>query len=1091
MAGITKQTRSYMNQPIGVTTFDTGENDLWKSVANTASQLNQVALKEGAKQAEQSGIDAAMAIDQAQIIGFDAEIGKPKALDPKLFSGGIIARDAYKRVVERRFADSIESELKSKARELQLKYKFEPELFREEMSKYVADMHENAQGKWKETIKVGGVAITRAVELNIHEQKINLENEKLATNLNTRMNNFLEKDFFNNHDVYSFEEANIKNENHFNELIIEITDAEKAGIIKSGTAEVYKRNYKIAAGTHYLQNMLVRNFIPLDENNNKRNNLITAIKNRNKVSLPLNSPERDLYDRINLFTNGNKVLMNQIATNSVDMLNQVNQNSIENTENLAIKTEQISNEILNQSIITHNNLVYENNNSFISNVTNELETLKNLRITQDKLNGDVNVTAARKKKAEINHAQFEKSLFDSIVQKLIISTENSKTKENDILNIRAALKQTISLEELEKSKLNKFQKDTIKLVLNNNLQNDKNVASFFSNELDRVSRINSKELKAEKITGDKLLKTIHSELFGKTFEEAEKIVEGHLSKFNEGGSLSNLGRSLDGERYKANFTAGLIVRSLKEVNFSFGQDGMNEINAALTYINKSGIGDSLDNYPELKKHIDRTIKIGANPDALKPFLNHYKTIKSSEVATQKAKIKQDETNVKFLAGQSDASTKKLSENIINNQLSKYGKDISFGDVFKNPLGLDQYPELFGTMGEILELNQNPPQFEGVVNNFLFNRYSIAEAPAILNKLMVLNNKQDLETGKPMNLLQNSLSKEQFSQILFISNLSKTAGLQGVKEFNELYTTMQSDPTFNKKYQDEIGPTGDWLAANGFKEAANDISSQAFIEPYLKLSFFRSQKPEDLIKDVQEIFDTIYVETIDGVVTDGALGGERSMAAFSKVFPNMKVRNAVYEAIENELPSNSTLGTRGYKISETVSKEISGPKGQLLVTKGEREYTVNNQDLREFTLLPIVRGDNDYIYVVYEKTNLGLEIYRKETFDEFGDSTKKTIAFGNNEPYVMDKRAEVYSKLNTLKQKEINLIAQTKEEMQKSSTSLMPTVPEMITGVAKTPELIDFYMGDFDEYIGETIINMFNFMNKKRTFPSLLGDNNDN
>ena len=253
MAGITKQTRSYMNQPIGVTTFDTGENDLWKSVANTASQLNQVALKEGAKQAEQSGIDAAMAIDQAQIIGFDAEIGKPKALDPKLFSGGIIARDAYKRVVERRFADSIESELKSKARELQLKYKFEPELFREEMSKYVADMHENAQGKWKETIKVGGVAITRAVELNIHEQKINLENEKLATNLNTRMNNFLEKDFFNNHDVYSFKEANIKNENHFNELIIEITDAEKAGIIKSGTAEVYKRNYKIAAGTHYQQ----------------------------------------------------------------------------------------------------------------------------------------------------------------------------------------------------------------------------------------------------------------------------------------------------------------------------------------------------------------------------------------------------------------------------------------------------------------------------------------------------------------------------------------------------------------------------------------------------------------------------------------------------------------------------------------------------------------------------------------------------------------------------------------------------------------------------------------------------------------------
>jgi len=84
MARITKQKRSYINQPIGVTTFDTGETDLWKSVADTASQLNQIALKEGVKQAEQSGLDAAMALDQAKIFAFNPETGSPEALDSNL-----------------------------------------------------------------------------------------------------------------------------------------------------------------------------------------------------------------------------------------------------------------------------------------------------------------------------------------------------------------------------------------------------------------------------------------------------------------------------------------------------------------------------------------------------------------------------------------------------------------------------------------------------------------------------------------------------------------------------------------------------------------------------------------------------------------------------------------------------------------------------------------------------------------------------------------------------------------------------------------------------------------------------------------------
>ena len=105
-----------MNTPIGVTRFETGEDEMWQTVSNTAGKLGEIALKEGAKQAEQSGMDAAMAVSQANLVAFDAETGAPKALDTSLFSGGIIARDSYNRIIQSRFGASIESELNNSVR---------------------------------------------------------------------------------------------------------------------------------------------------------------------------------------------------------------------------------------------------------------------------------------------------------------------------------------------------------------------------------------------------------------------------------------------------------------------------------------------------------------------------------------------------------------------------------------------------------------------------------------------------------------------------------------------------------------------------------------------------------------------------------------------------------------------------------------------------------------------------------------------------------------------------------------------------------------------------------------------------------------
>ena len=259
----------------------------------------------------------------------------------------------------------------------------------------------------------------------------------------------------------------------------------------------------------------------------------------------------------------------------------------------------------------------------------------------------------------------------------------------------------------------------------------------------------------------------------------------------------------------------------------------------------------------------------------------------------------------------------------------------------------------------------------------------------------------------------------------MARLVTTSGVQNAQEFANAYRAATVNPEWNEQYNSEIGNTKKWLDNNGFEDIANDANARAIIEPYLKLSFFRNQNIDNLENDVQEILDDIYVETIDNVVTDHTLSNStRSLGALQKVFPNIDVRNALYDAVE-----------------------------------------------AEFTLIPIVRGDNDYIYVVYEKTNLGLKIHRPEKFDEFGDSERKAIAFSSNEPFLLDARAKAYSKLNTLTQEEIDTIANTRNAINKNAQERIRGLP--------TPSEIFPNISNVDDWAIETFNKGLEFMNKKR------------
>ena len=113
---IVRQKRQARLQRIGVVNMDTGEADMYQSMARAGQSIAQSVLPELKEQAQERGINAAKEVNRQNLIEFDAE-GNPKALTvPQGF--GTIASRAYQTVVERRFNESMKEEIQNKSIEL-------------------------------------------------------------------------------------------------------------------------------------------------------------------------------------------------------------------------------------------------------------------------------------------------------------------------------------------------------------------------------------------------------------------------------------------------------------------------------------------------------------------------------------------------------------------------------------------------------------------------------------------------------------------------------------------------------------------------------------------------------------------------------------------------------------------------------------------------------------------------------------------------------------------------------------------------------------------------------------------------------------
>jgi hypothetical protein len=176
--------------PVGVVRMNTGGAEKYSRIAEATQQLTKVAVSESAKAAEKSAIEQAEALDTARITTIDPKTGKPEALSVVANLGfiGRTGAEAYERVVQERFQQSIENEIKQKAGELALKYENDPysaDKYEEQMVSYLQNMAKTSEVGGEATaytnfILNSGTQYITATKLNMMQEQIRRERAKTA-----------------------------------------------------------------------------------------------------------------------------------------------------------------------------------------------------------------------------------------------------------------------------------------------------------------------------------------------------------------------------------------------------------------------------------------------------------------------------------------------------------------------------------------------------------------------------------------------------------------------------------------------------------------------------------------------------------------------------------------------------------------------------------------------------------------------------------------------------------------------------------------------------------------------------------------------
>tara|TARA_R100001463_G_scaffold125831_1_gene183348 strand:+ start:3571 stop:6657 length:3087 start_codon:yes stop_codon:yes gene_type:complete len=171
MAEVIRRKGTATNQRIGVVSFDTDAGATGRAYQNAGEEIRSKAYRIDAAAAEKAGTDAANAIETSKFKAFDAD-GNPVALKaPEGF--GRIAREAYQKVVEQRFVDTMDTDIRLEAQRLRVKHDRNPLGFQNEMDAYLQTFSKTSDGRFKEYVNKIGNAVKESTYVGLLETQRN------------------------------------------------------------------------------------------------------------------------------------------------------------------------------------------------------------------------------------------------------------------------------------------------------------------------------------------------------------------------------------------------------------------------------------------------------------------------------------------------------------------------------------------------------------------------------------------------------------------------------------------------------------------------------------------------------------------------------------------------------------------------------------------------------------------------------------------------------------------------------------------------------------------------------------------------------
>ena len=172
---------TFQNQRIGVARVYEGAQTA-NALMQGADEIAGLAFRAAAEDAERQGQEMAMAASRSDVMGIDPNTGEPIAL-AAMGEMGRIGSEAYRRVINTRFQQSIEEEIRNQGVILAAEYDGQadgPALYAAAMADYISSMSANATGQWRGIIEDTGTSYINRTRATLLAREMAASRRRMA-----------------------------------------------------------------------------------------------------------------------------------------------------------------------------------------------------------------------------------------------------------------------------------------------------------------------------------------------------------------------------------------------------------------------------------------------------------------------------------------------------------------------------------------------------------------------------------------------------------------------------------------------------------------------------------------------------------------------------------------------------------------------------------------------------------------------------------------------------------------------------------------------------------------------------------------------